>query len=169
MEKTIIALVGMSGSGKDLIASHLEYHLSIPRLVSYTTRPRRANETDGVEHYFVDNEFFETQSNFLAYALFGGEHYWTRLDQIPDGACTYNIDEKALLEMRKKFGDQYRIFAVLVKRPGIDEKKIGKERMKRDADRTILPDDYYDAIINNDSTITKVLLEAEEKIMNLLK
>jgi guanylate kinase len=55
-EKLII--VGPSGSGKDylrrgLIKKNLKYS---PK---FTTRPKRENETDGVDYHFISNEEFE--------------------------------------------------------------------------------------------------------------
>jgi guanylate kinase len=54
----IICLIGKSGSGKDTVFGRL-LSLDIPQLepvVTYTTRPRRANEQEGREYYFTDDE-----------------------------------------------------------------------------------------------------------------
>jgi len=53
-EKALIILCGPSGSGKTTIAHHLLH--AMPRLtfsVSATTRPKRENETNGVDYHFL--------------------------------------------------------------------------------------------------------------------
>lgn len=62
--KKIIVLLGASATGKDTIAKHISEKYSIPIAVSYTTRPMRSNETQGVEYYFVsDDEMHEKFKN----------------------------------------------------------------------------------------------------------
>ena len=54
----LYCLIGKSGSGKDTIFKHLlsDSELSLSPVVTYTTRPRRDNETDGVEYNFITDE-----------------------------------------------------------------------------------------------------------------
>ena len=54
----IIAISGFSGAGKDTIAKDIAKLFDLNVVVSYTTRPRRPNEEEGVEYFFIsDNEF----------------------------------------------------------------------------------------------------------------
>ena len=52
----IYCLMGKSSSGKDTIFKRLleREDLKLKRIVPYTTRPIRENETDGVEYFFCD-------------------------------------------------------------------------------------------------------------------
>lgn len=52
----IFCLMGKSSSGKDTIYKLLleKAELKLGRIVSYTTRPIRANEAEGEEYHFVD-------------------------------------------------------------------------------------------------------------------
>ena len=60
MKKDILLLVGLSGSGKDYLMNNLVYKFNWHRMVSYTTRPMRDSETEGVEYHFIKtNEEFE--------------------------------------------------------------------------------------------------------------
>lgn len=52
----IILLVGASGSGKSTIGKMLEDKFNIPQLTSFTTRPMREGEVDGVDYHFVTKE-----------------------------------------------------------------------------------------------------------------
>lgn len=54
----IFCLMGKSNSGKDTIFKEImnDKDLELKAIVSYTTRPRRINETDGVEYYFINEQ-----------------------------------------------------------------------------------------------------------------
>jgi guanylate kinase len=54
--KKIIAIEGKTSSGKDTAAKYLNEKYNIPMVVSVTTRPKRAYETNGKEHYFVSKQ-----------------------------------------------------------------------------------------------------------------
>lgn len=54
----LFCLIGKSGSGKDTVFKKLmsDTELSLTSVVTYTTRPRRDNEKNGVEYNFITNE-----------------------------------------------------------------------------------------------------------------
>ena len=54
----LYCIMGKSSTGKDTIFKRLlkDETLHLNNLVSYTTRPIRENETDGVEYHFVDDK-----------------------------------------------------------------------------------------------------------------
>lgn len=54
----IFCLMGKSSSGKDTIFKKIkeDKDLNLKAIVSYTTRPKRTNETEGVEYYFINKE-----------------------------------------------------------------------------------------------------------------
>lgn len=56
--KPIIILMGASSSGKDTIATYLSKHYGYNRTISYTTRPMRDGEINGVDYYFVNKNIF---------------------------------------------------------------------------------------------------------------
>lgn len=57
----IFYIMGKSASGKDTIYEEIlnRKELQLQRLVLYTTRPIRANETEGVEYHFTKEEQLE--------------------------------------------------------------------------------------------------------------
>lgn len=57
----LFVLMGKSATGKDTIYKELlrVESLELKEVVSYTTRPIRAGERDGVEYYFVSNDRLE--------------------------------------------------------------------------------------------------------------
>lgn len=78
----VLALIGEAGTGKDTILKRLvkRFDLSFYEIVSYTTRPKRSNETAGEDYYFLtDNEFSNLveQGKMLEHTEFNGWHYGT--------------------------------------------------------------------------------------------
>ena len=55
----IYIITGPSGVGKNTIINELSNHLDFYFSVSHTTRPRRENEVDGKDYYFVTEDEFE--------------------------------------------------------------------------------------------------------------
>ena len=70
----IFCIMGKSSSGKDTIFKLLieENIQQLKEVVSYTTRPIRTNETDGVEYYFISKEELDK---------------WTSKDKIIETRC----------------------------------------------------------------------------------
>ena len=54
----IFCLMGKSSSGKDTIFKEINKDLNtkLNPIILYTTRPKRTNESDGVEYYFINEE-----------------------------------------------------------------------------------------------------------------
>ena len=52
----VFCLMGKSSTGKDTIFKMLmqDVQLNLKPVISYTTRPKRTNETNGIEYYFID-------------------------------------------------------------------------------------------------------------------
>ena len=115
--KKIICIVGESCSGKDTLTRlaiemyPLYYRGSSSRMkevVSYTTRPMRKNETQGVEHIFISTEEAEKikqNQTLLAYTKiknpdFQGEgfEYFTTVNQLGE-FNTYIIDPNGINSM----------------------------------------------------------------------
>ena len=60
----MICLIGESGSGKSSIEKYLCDKHGLKKVVSYTTRPPRQGEVDGVDYHFItEEEFFAMKDN----------------------------------------------------------------------------------------------------------
>ena len=170
-DKVIICIVGPSGSGKTTMGRVLCETTGYNWICSYTTRPMRDNETDGVDHRFVNESDMPDKDKMMAYTLFGNYHYWTTFDQF-DGnrPNVYIIDEKGVVEMeriiREKQLDGYKLLKVYVKRSNID---VDLDRAKRDYERDLLPDEIYDLIIENNGTLEKFLENSTKAIKELVR
>jgi len=98
----LLLFVGKSGSGKDYLARAL----GLKRVVSYTTRPMRKGEVDGVDHIFRTEGFFWRQDpdKVLAMTRFNQYYYWV------DAAClkdkeAYVIDPKGVAFFKKRIAE----------------------------------------------------------------
>lgn len=56
----MIVLVGESASGKSTIERNLST-MGLNRVISYTTRPKRENETDGVDYHYITKDEFRSK------------------------------------------------------------------------------------------------------------
>lgn len=78
----LIVFSGPSGAGKDSVLE--EYfkteHQGVWKSVSYTTRPARENERDGIDYNFISVDEFEDnirKGNMLEYTKYGLNYYGT--------------------------------------------------------------------------------------------
>jgi guanylate kinase len=81
MPATLLILSAPSGTGKTTLARRLvAAHPGAIFSVSYTTRPPRGAERDGIDYHFVDEEAFARMvaaDAFLEHAEVHGHHYGT--------------------------------------------------------------------------------------------
>lgn len=159
MRRKIICIVGPSGSGKTTLANIASKELNIPTLCSYTTRPKRENEINGIDHFFVTKEEMPTKDKMLAYTKFGDYEYWASIEQIPaDKPIIYVIDEKGLMMLMEEWGDRYEIDSILIKRnKDLLIKTVGEERVRRDRSRVKIDENSYDAVISNNGSLLEFL------------
>lgn len=79
----MILLVGPSGSGTTHLESLLVTQKNMTRTISYTTRPLRKNEEEGVHYHTLSAEHFieKAAQDFFAEAVnYQGNHYGTAAD-----------------------------------------------------------------------------------------
>lgn len=84
----IFCLMGKSSSGKDTIFKEVknDKKLNLKPIVLYTTRPRRTNETNGIEYYFIDEnklESFKSEGKVIEYRRYDtvdGPWYYSTID-----------------------------------------------------------------------------------------
>lgn len=161
----IVAVIGNSGSGKTHAVAYMAKDKRFNEIVSYTTRPMRPGETNGVEHWFVDERDMPPKERMIAYTEFGGRKYWTLWDQFSrEKINLYVIDEAGVDYLREVVKDApvpVDYLLVRIKRP--DLSAIDETRKERDAGRFLLPDHEFDFVVVNDGTLG----EFEEKLSEL--
>ncbi len=84
----LLVLSGPSGVGKDALLSRMkECNFPLHYVVTPTTRPRRANESDGLDYRFVSQADFErlkTEGRLLEFANVYGNWYGVPRDDVEE-------------------------------------------------------------------------------------
>ena len=156
----LITITGPSGAGKDTVARMLSEMSGYKVLCSYTTRPKREGEIDGVEHHFVET-CNVPRDKMVAYTQYGGYEYWVSLDQLKDKSI-YVIDEDGLKYLRKRFPD-IELFKICVSARESTRlsRGVSRDRIDRDKQRKRLPLSFYDAVIFNNDSLNALRDEVE--------
>lgn len=99
MKKRRIILVGKSGAGKDHARKISESIIGTKYAVSYTTRPARENETDGLDYIFISKDKFTEMINenlWYEYVEFNGWLYGTTKEQFYGDCLIFIMTPKGL-------------------------------------------------------------------------
>ena len=175
----VIALFGPAGAGKDLLQEIMVRKHGLHGIVSYTTRPIRENEKEGVAYHFVTRSEFKrmmAEDKFLESVMFNHWYYGTSItsllkDEINIGV--FNIDgiKKLLVDERIEVtpiyvcvSDKERLLRQLNRENNPNCLEICRRFLADDYDFKNSIDFEY-SIIMNDSNIAV----AEEALVNLVK
>lgn len=104
----IFAIVAPSASGKSTIERRVDFE----RIISYTTRPMRRGELDGVDYFFVhDEEFLQLEKKrfFTETASYREWHYGLSLQDYDykTQKLVVVVTPKGYEELLEKVGDEY--------------------------------------------------------------
>lgn len=183
----LIIFSAPSGAGKTTIVQYLL--TKFPELVfsiSATTRPKRGDEVDQQDYYFITNaEFLHkiAQKDFVEFEeVYTGTFYGTLRSEIDriwaqGKHVIFDIDVEGGLHLKKKFGDQ--ALAVFVQPPSLEvliERLTGRgtdspeklaERIKK-ADKELEYASRFDVIQKN-YDLKVACAEAEELVRKFLR
>ena len=177
----IIVISAPSGAGKTSLCKRL---LQTSPLfyysVSFTTRPPRKNEIEGVDYYFVSREEFQKmieRGEFVEWAEVHGHMYGTSAKLIDEAIkakkeVVLEVDVKGGTEIKRRYPDSVLIFLLppsweelekrLRNRMTESDKEI-KQRLVR-AKKEVEYAPYYDYLVINDD-INKAL----EKLLAIIE
>ena len=130
MNKTIILLVGKSGTGKTTIAERCEELYGLRQIQSYTTRPRRTPDETG--HIFASERMFHSLKDLVAYTKFNGYEYCATAQQVEENDI-YVIDPKGVEYFREHYhgSKQPVIVYIIVSKDDFKDFSSRYERMKK--------------------------------------
>ena len=134
MEQTIFCICGRTASGKDSLTDAISRELGIPKIISFTNRPKRTGEDD-TKHIFLSNE--QTQKLLdsctpAAYTEIGEYKYFTTVDQleamlVEHGCLLYVIDPNGIEFLKSKMPDK-RIVIIYINVPRLICKQRAEAR-----------------------------------------
>src|SRR3989449_7895112 len=88
---SVFVISAPSGAGKTTLCKRLlQEDRAIEFSVSFTTRPARAGEREGVDYHFVDSSDFERRrerGEFVEWAVVGGHLYGTSATAVKEAAA----------------------------------------------------------------------------------
>lgn len=110
MSSDLFVITAPSGTGKTTLARRLLAQVQdLEFSVSFTTRPRRDGERDGVDYYFVEVEEFERmlrEGAFLEWARVHGQSYGTKAELVNEALARgkdvlLDVDSQGAASVRK--------------------------------------------------------------------
>lgn len=128
---TLFIVSAPSGAGKtSLVKALTDNTPSILVSVSFTTRPKRAGERDGVHYNFVSTEQFEAmlnQGDFLEHANVFGNYYgtsqaWVKSKLMEGKDVILEIDWQGAAQVRKLIPESIGIFILPPSRQTLRER-----------------------------------------------
>jgi guanylate kinase len=140
----LLVVSSPSGAGKTTLCNRLRAEFeSLEFSVSYTTRPPRPGETDGVEYHFADKTSFQemiTRDEFAEHAMVHGHMYGTsaKLVQraLDEGRhLLFDIDYQGGRLLRQSFPDD--VVLVFILPPSIAELEHRLRGRGTDSDEVI--------------------------------
>jgi guanylate kinase len=144
MQGVLLSISGPSGVGKTTICQHLVARLNAFLSVSATTRPRRDNEVDGRDYYFLSKQEFERRlekGEFLEYAqVYGGNYYGTPAGPVLEALAAgrvviLEIEIAGTLQVFKRFPDLLGIYILAPTAQDLRDRLIGRQKDSAEAIR----------------------------------
>jgi guanylate kinase len=168
MSGTLYIISAASGTGKtSLVNALIKSFIKIKLSVSYTTRPNRSGEKDGVDYHFVTQKQFDKmkeEKEFLEYATVFGKNYATSKTQIEENLkagidVILEIDWQGAQQVRKLIPNTIGIFILPPSKEALkqrilnrnqDDSAVINQRLKAASDEISHYTEYEYLIVNDD-------------------
>ncbi|MFA5543869.1 MAG: AAA family ATPase [Bacilli bacterium] len=164
----MLLMAGASASGKTEIAKIIIKKYGFKKMVTYTTRPMRDGEVDGVDYNFISFEDFREQecnNEFLETTTYNGNCYGTKFKDASFDKVLI-VDTFGANSIYEKMPDDVTIF--FLESPKEIRAKRMKERGDSECDiaKRLNGDDLY-FNINNLVHVDYVIDSSEKKLEDL--
>lgn len=117
----MVILVGESASGKSTIEKSLVKNFGFQKIISYTSRPPRTGEIDGIDYHFISKEKFEelqSKNFFSEVGNYRGWFYGSSVDDCKKDGVVAVLTPHGLRQMKKYKG--FDIFSFYINIPRRD-------------------------------------------------
>lgn len=162
----LFVLSAPSGVGKTTVASRLlKDNLSLRKVITVTTRPKREGEKEGIDYIFLTKEEFEKrikEGYFLEYATVYGNYYGTPREQVIKNE-EEGIDSLLIIDVQgaRRVKDSYKeCLLIFLMPPSMEELRrrlisrgYGRENLEdrlKKAEEEIACARHFDYIVVND-------------------
>ncbi len=117
----LIVISAPSGTGKTTVVKRLlEKITNIVASVSFTTRPKRENEREGIDYFFVNKKKFEAMvddNQFIEHATVFGNYYGTQKESLSNNLkkgrnVILEIDWQGAQQVKEKIPSCIMIFLI---------------------------------------------------------
>ena len=104
----IVAIMGKAGSGKDSLMKAILHHdteKNLNEIISYTTRPIREGEQEGINYHYVSNEEFSQlvlENKMLEATVFNSWGYGTAINSLNENKINIGVFNPAGIESLMK-------------------------------------------------------------------
>ena len=169
----MLILVGPSASGKTEVANILIKKYNMVRMVTYTTRPIRLGEVNGISYHFVtEEEFLKLKDNdeFVETVCYNGHYYGTRKSDVKFEKIVI-LEPNGLKAFNEKMRDYVVSFYLNTSEVERINRMIYRQDKKEDIDKRIENDrKVFSDVKDVDYVITNeniTLLDLADKIYNI--
>lgn len=172
----MIVLIGHSGSGKDTAIQAFQ-EMGFKTIVSYTTRPPRDHEVEGMAYHFISEEEFlkKVDSGFFAENVeYRGWHYGIAKEDCLNDRVVI-VEPKGLSQLRDIFGDNIKVIFLQLsegmRRERLHARGDDPEEIERRirTDRELFSNFDYDFVFTNIYNSPEEFQEAIKKHFDFLK
>lgn len=115
----MLVIIGPSASGKTQIVNTLIKFYKMRKMVTYTTRPIRNHEVNGIDYYFINKEEFLKKIKddfFLEYVCYNGYYYGTANNELSSDKVVI-VEKEGLKAYIKKAKEQIKIVFIRCSKP----------------------------------------------------
>lgn len=179
----IYVISGPSCSGKGYLRRLILESRDLRVPVSYTTRPQRKNETDGIEYHFVSKEIFEEMiknGEFLEYAehpIGSGNYYGTSYKEMEkDGPILLELNIEGAKAIKQKYGNEATLIFIKVDEEvlkrriyGLGDRNHVEERLETAKQEIAEAGGIFDHIILNNDEERERPSPAEKALLEVIK
>jgi len=181
----MLIIIGPTAVGKSSVLDHLlRDYPELCDIITFTTRPMRAGESEGHPYHFVSEEQFkklESENHFLETAIVHGRMYGTPRDQVENAGqrgkvSVMDIDVQGAKKMVQEYPSAVTLFLMppsidalrqrFIKRGVTSEADLAK-RLESAQKEMAQAQDFQHVIVNDD--FDSAYLQIRKIIENLLK
>lgn len=159
----VILILGKTCSGKDTVAHYIADRYGFKRIVTYTTRPMRVDDIQGVSHHFISQEersSYKEEDIFSPTAIDGYDYFMLKSQFSDDVVCI--VDPKGVSDVRD-LGVEFRAIYVdcpeklILSRAKSRGTDVGVVKSRLDSERSVFEafrdSGDYDYLLNNINSV----------------